>query len=121
MAATALLLLPAALATEKRPAAVSTKTILALMYIAVFCTLLAVLLQTACQRHVAPAKASLIMSLESVFGALSGIFFLGEPVTSRTVFGCLLIFGSIFLAEHTHETARPKSPTKNLNGSDQIN
>ncbi len=119
IAATALLVLPAALSTEKLPTAVSTRTILALIYTAVFCTLLAVLLQTACQRHVAPSKASLILSLESVFGALSGIIFLGEPVTERTFFGCLLIFGSIFLAEHTSETARPKKPAKDLNCRNQ--
>lgn len=98
--ATALLALPAALCFETFPASVGTGTVLSLLYIALFSTMLAFLLQTVCQRYVAPAQASLIMSLESVFGALCGILFLHEAMTVRMFFGCVLIFAAIFLSEH---------------------
>ncbi|HEX2985494.1 MAG TPA: DMT family transporter, partial [Caproiciproducens sp.] len=51
------------------------------------------------QKYVEPSKASLIMSLESVFGTLCGILFLRESLTVRTFFGCALIFGAIYLSE----------------------
>lgn len=97
--ATAVLALPIALCFEKFPASVGTDTVLSLLYVALFSTMLASLLQMICQRYVAPAQASLIMSLESVFGTLCGIIFLHEAMTVRIFFGCALIFTAIYLSE----------------------
>ncbi len=98
-AATALLALPVAAVSESFPASVGTGTVLSLLYLAVFSTMIAFLIQLTCQKYVPPSQASLIMSLESVFGTLCGILFLGESMTVRTFFGSALIFGAIYLSE----------------------
>lgn len=97
--ATAVLALPLALCFEKFPTSFGTDTILSLLYVALFSTMLASVLQMICQRFVAPSQASLIMSLESVFGTLCGIIFLHETMTVRIFFGCALIFVAIYLSE----------------------
>lgn len=98
-AVTVVIALPIAAIFEKFPAVIRTDTILSLLYVAIFSTMIAFMVQMTCQKYVAPSKASLIMSLESVFGTLCGIIFLKESMTVRTFFGCALIFGAIYLSE----------------------
>ena len=43
--------------------------------------------------------ASLLMSLESVFAALSGWLILHEHLSARELFGCVLVFVAIILAQ----------------------
>ncbi|GHU63559.1 transporter [Clostridia bacterium] len=61
-------------------------------------------LQVIGQRHVAPAKASVIFSLESVFSAIGGAILIREVMTGRAYFGCALIFCGILLSQ-----IRPRS------------
>ena len=56
-------------------------------------------LQIIGQRHVAPAKASVIFSLESVFSAIGGAILIHEVMTGRAYFGCALIFCGILLSQ----------------------
>jgi len=56
-------------------------------------------LQIVGQRHVAPAKASVIFSLESVFSAVGGALIIHEVMTGRAYFGCVLIFCGIILSQ----------------------
>jgi drug/metabolite transporter (DMT)-like permease len=56
-------------------------------------------LQIVGQRHVEPTTASLFMSLESVFAALSGWLLLNERMTARELTGCLLIFLSVLITQ----------------------
>ena len=51
------------------------------------------------QRHVAPAKASVIFSLESVFSVVGGAILISEVMTGRAYFGCALIFCGILLSQ----------------------
>ena len=51
------------------------------------------------QRHVAPAKASVIFSLESVFSVVGGAILIHEFMTARAYFGCILIFCGIILSQ----------------------
>lgn len=76
-----------------------------LCFIGFVSTALALCLQTACQKHVEPGKASLLMSLESVFGCLSGILFLNERLTAQTGVGFVLIFVALLLAERPQKRA----------------
>ncbi len=96
---TALAALPAAALTETLPARVPPEAIASLAFLAVCGTALATLIQMVAQKYVAPGKASLIMSLESVFGCLGGILFLGEPAAPRTIEGFALIFAAVVLSE----------------------
>ena len=60
---------------------------------------LAYTLQILGQRDLNPAIASLIMCLESVFSALGGWMLLHQNLSAREVFGCVLIFAAVVLAQ----------------------
>lgn len=51
------------------------------------------------QRHIPPTEASLLMSLEMVFGALLGYLVLGERMTTNEVWGVILMSLGIILAQ----------------------
>ncbi|MBQ7677911.1 MAG: DMT family transporter [Lachnospiraceae bacterium] len=56
-------------------------------------------LQIVGQKGIHPTVASVIMSLESVFGVLSGWLILGEKLSPREIAGCVLIFAAVLLAQ----------------------
>lgn len=94
-----LVTLPIAVLTEPFPTQLQTGTVFSLLYLAIFSTMIAFVLQMVCQKYMDPSKASLIMALESVFGTIFGIIFLNESVTVQTFFGFVLIFAAVFLSE----------------------
>ena len=49
--------------------------------------------------HVPPVQASLLLSLESVFGAVFGVLLYGERLAFRLVSGFALIFAAIVVSE----------------------
>ena len=51
------------------------------------------------QRHLQPAAASLIMSLESVFAVLCGCLILKETLSEWEVIGCVLVFAAVVLSQ----------------------
>ena len=56
-------------------------------------------LQIIGQKHLEPAPASLIMSLESVFAAVFGWMILNEQMSESEIFGCVLIFIAVILSQ----------------------
>ena len=56
-------------------------------------------LQIVGQRDMDPTVASLILSLESVFSALAGWVILKQHLSTRELFGCLLVFLAVILAQ----------------------
>lgn len=56
-------------------------------------------LQMVAQKHLHPAAAALIMSLESVFGVLGGWLFLNEMLTTRELLGCAVILLAVIAAQ----------------------
>ena len=56
-------------------------------------------LQILGQRDTNPTLASLLMCLESVFSALSGALVLGERMSSREAFGCVIMFSAVILSQ----------------------
>ena len=56
-------------------------------------------LQIVGQKHLEPAAASLIMSLESVFAALGGWLVLKETMTGWELTGCALVFAAVILSQ----------------------
>ena len=56
-------------------------------------------LQIVGQKGMNPAVASLIMSLESVISVIAGWLLLGQAPSAREIFGCVLMFGAIVLAQ----------------------
>ena len=51
------------------------------------------------QKYVEPAVAAILMSFESIFGALSGWLILGEEMSGREIFGCVLMISGIFATQ----------------------
>ena len=56
-------------------------------------------LQIIGQKHLEPAPASLIMSLESVFAVLCAWLFLHERMTTYEIIGCVLVFTAVILSQ----------------------
>ena len=71
----------------------------AILYAGIFSSGIAYTLQILGQENVNPTLASMIMSLESVFSALTGWLILGEQMSGRELFGSLLMFAAIVLAQ----------------------
>ena len=55
-------------------------------------------LQIIGQRGVNPSAASVLMSLESVFGVLGSAIILGERMSGREYLGCLIVFIAVILS-----------------------
>lgn len=87
------------LCTESMPVAIPADAWLGLGYLAVFSTALALLLQNVGQKYVPPAGASILLSLESVFGVFFSVLYYGETVTPRLALGFLLIFCAVVISE----------------------
>ena len=66
-------------------------------YLAVLNTCLAFILQNWAQKHTSDVVASLIISLESVFGFLFSVLYYQEPLSWRLLLGGALCFGAILL------------------------
>ena len=64
-----------------------------------FCTFGCYMLQICAQKYADPSHATIIMSLESVFGLVGSIIFLGEPITFKALIGCIFIFVSVLVSE----------------------
>lgn len=56
-------------------------------------------LQIMGQRYTTPTVASLLLSMEAVFGALFGYFILDEIMTGRELLGCILMLAAIILSQ----------------------
>ena len=89
------------LATEPSPAniPITGQLIIEVAYLTLFASLAALLIQNVALTRVPPAQASLIISLESVFGVLFSVIFYGETLTARVMKGFVLIFAAILLSE----------------------
>ena len=53
------------------------------------------------QRYAEPATAAILMSFEAIFGALAGWLFLNEVMSSRELFGCLLMLIGMLATQWT--------------------
>lgn len=69
------------------------------LYLGVFSTTLAYLLQTSAQKYMSETKAAIILSTESFFGMIFSIIILHEIVTNQMVIGAVLILIAIIISE----------------------
>ncbi len=70
-----------------------------ILFTGIMSSAVAYTLQIVGQRYTTPALATLIMSLESVFAALAGWLILGENLSLKELFGCVLVFTAVILAQ----------------------
>ena len=102
-AVAAVLSLVSALMMEPLPAKIGSEAMLSVGYMVLASTLLAFLLQNICQKYTPSTHASLILSLESVFGTLVAVIFEGEMFNLQMAFGCITVFAAILLIETRFE------------------
>lgn len=72
---------------------------LQILYLVLFATTLTMFCQTTGQKYTSECNASLILSLESVFGVIFSIVFYGEVLTLKILLGFILIFLAIIISE----------------------
>ncbi len=58
------------------------------------------------QKYAEPAAEGILMRFESIFGALSGWLILGEAMSGREIFGCVLMVAGIFATQWLVITGR---------------
>lgn len=73
--------------------------IITIIYLAVLCTAVALLMQTYGQKYTPPALASVILCLESAFGFLFSVIMGREQLTVKLVIGFLLVFLATLICE----------------------
>lgn len=73
--------------------------VISMAYLGLFSTMIAFLLQNVCQKYTSPDVASLLLSMEAVFGAFFSILLLGETMSSRMAIGCVMLFAAVVLSE----------------------
>ncbi len=70
-----------------------------LIYLGVFSTTIAYVLQTVAQKYVTETKAAIILSTEALWGTLFSVIILSELLTFRMAMGAILILVAILIAE----------------------
>ena len=76
-----------------------TEGLLPLLYLAVFSTTIAFLLQTVAQKFITETKAAIILSTESFWGMAFSVAILSEVMTGKMIIGAVLILGAIVISE----------------------
>ncbi len=64
------------------------------------------------QQYTTPTVASLLLSMEAVFGAVFGFFLLHEIMSSRELAGCVLMFAALIIAQLPDKFFRKKEAKK---------
>lgn len=95
--------------TPLNVAEIPTQNIVMLIYLGLFGTTTALLLQNIGQKYVQPSAASIILSLESVFGvAFSLLFFPGEKKDPIIFAGFVLVMIAVIISETKLEFLKKK-------------
>lgn len=79
--------------------AMETTALMPLVYLGIFSTTIAYLLQTIAQKYVTETKAAIILSTEALWGTLFSVIILSELLTFRMGVGSVLILVAIMIAE----------------------
>lgn len=99
---------------EDIPTNMTREGLFSIIYLAIFSTLVAFLIQNIAQKHTSSTHAAIMLSLESVFGSVLATFILGELFTIRMVIGCVTIFMAIIIAETKLDFIKRKKVNKRM-------
>jgi len=84
---------------EKAPVSINFSEGMGLLYLGVFATAIALLLQNIGQKFTPASQAAVILSLEGGLGVAFSIVFYHELLTIRLIIGFALIFTSVLISE----------------------
>jgi drug/metabolite transporter (DMT)-like permease len=102
--------------TSEFPTEFSTETILRMAFIVVMCTVVCYMLQTYGQKHTPPSSTALIMTTESVFGAVISIVLGYETLKFTVGIGFVLMFSAVVISETRLSFIRPRKKQIRDNG-----
>lgn len=92
-----------ALIFEKPTMPTTFSTWTSVLFLAIFCTGFAVIVQSIAQKHTTASNVGLIFTLEPIFASISSYLILGEIMTSAQMIGASAIILSIFILEFDWE------------------
>jgi len=78
---------------------VTSRSVMELLYLAIMCTAVALLLQNIGQKYTNPSTAAIILGFESIFGILIPVLIGIESLTVFSVIGFVFIFAAILVSE----------------------
>lgn len=84
--------------TEPLPRQLNEAVWFALLFTAIPATSLAFLIQNQLQRFTSANRTAIILTMEPVFAALSGVLLLNEVLTGRSLAGCALILSGMLIS-----------------------
>ena len=93
---------------EPAPKSIPASSVWSIAYLVIMCTGVCYILQTFGQKYTPPAAASVLLSLESVFGTVISIAIGQENLTVSIVLGFILIFSAVLISETKLEFLRKK-------------
>ena len=77
----------------------NTTVVTAVLYTAIFASIIATVIQLKFQKFVSPTKAGIIFSIEPIFAAVFAYFLLSEKISNFGLIGCVLIFIGLIVSE----------------------
>ena len=86
--------------------------ILPILFLGIGSSGIAYTLQIIGQKNVAPATASIVLSLESVFGIIGTALFLGQTLTPREYLGCAIVLTAVILSQIDIDSAAKRISSK---------
>ncbi len=89
----------AALLTEPFPTQIPANAAISIVYLCVMCSALCNFLQTFGQKYTPAAGTAILMTLESVFGAVFSALFYHERFSLKLLIGFALIFSAVLISE----------------------
>ncbi|KAA0948555.1 DMT family transporter [Sporosarcina sp. ANT_H38] len=78
---------------------VESEGLLPLVYLGVFSTTIAYLMQTVAQKFITETKAAIILSTEAFWGTAFSVMILSEVMTTKMIIGAILILVAIIISE----------------------
>ena len=100
MSSNAIFALAASAAIDTLPARVpGGGTVVAIIYLTIFATVLTTFMQTRYQKETSPTRAAIIFTIEPVFAAVTAAIVLGEQIGVGGAAGGALIIGGVLLSE----------------------
>lgn len=98
---------------ESNSAGAIMKAAVPIIYGGIFSVGMAYTFQIFAQRYAPASHASVIMSFEAVFAVLGGWLILGEVLSARGIFGCVLMFAGMILSQISVRRERAECESRN--------
>ncbi len=88
-----------ALVFEPRLSTIDNRALLSIGYLVIFNTAMAFLVQNIAQRYTSDTHASIIISLEALFGSVLAVLLLGEVFTGKMMIGATFILMAVMISK----------------------